>query len=223
MPAGAAAAPGSGAGWARRAVPGRAAAVAVAVLLSLVAACGTGRGMPAEGTVHRTTAQPVAALRAAAALEPCPAPGGSAPTGSGSLLPDLTLQCLGDGDPVALRRLAGTPTVLTLWASWCAPCRQELPAFQRLHVDAGRAVRVLGVVTEDPVGSALSLAAGTGVHFPSVVDDTGRLKRALGRSLLPTTVLVRADGGIAQVYTGPPLHDDTLRRLVRDRLGVTVR
>ena len=52
-------------------------------------------------------------------------------------LPDLELPCLGSAGGSApalpLRRLTGTPTVLNLWASWCAPCREELPALARLH------------------------------------------------------------------------------------------
>jgi cytochrome c biogenesis protein CcmG, thiol:disulfide interchange protein DsbE len=197
------------------------AALLAAVLATIgLAGCARGGSVPAGG-MHRVTGESLPALRAAAALEACPA-AGTEPATSAATLPDLTLPCLGVGEPVPLRRLGGAPLVLNLWASWCGPCRQELPAFQQLHATASSRIRVLGVVTEDAPDSALSFTAAAGVHFPSVVDATGKLKRALGRSLLPATLLVRADGRIAQVYTGRPLQYADPVRMVRARLGVAL-
>jgi len=205
-------------------------AAALASVLLAAGGCVSGGDPGVGGEPRRTTGTGLDALRAAAALEPCPGgttgsadldATGQSPSEAAGALPERALPCLGSGGAVSLRRLTGTPTVLTLWASWCGPCREELPAFQRLHASAGGRVRVLGVLTEDPPEPALSLAADTGVRFPSVIDEKGEVKRALGRSLLPTTVFVRADGSVAHLYTGPPLRDDSLRRLVRERLGVT--
>jgi thiol-disulfide isomerase/thioredoxin len=182
-------------------------------VLAVLAGCTSTPGDGAAGRHAGVAVQP-------AALARCPATAG--PASGQPTLPDLTLPCLGAGDAVPLRQLAGTPTVLNLWASWCAPCRAELPAFQQAYAAAGDRLRVLGVATEDAHGPALSLAADAGVHFASVVDDTGKLRRALGRSALPATVLVAADGRVVRVYAGPPLSYDDLRRLVRTELGVAL-
>jgi thiol-disulfide isomerase/thioredoxin len=195
----------------------------------LLTGCGSAPDDGAAGRHAEAAAQPAGP----AALDRCPAgrPGSGQPDagqpgagqpGSGLELPELTLPCLGAGDPVPLRQLAGTPAVLNLWASWCAPCRAELPAFQQAYAAAGGRLRVLGVATEDPPDRALALAADAGLHFASVVDETGKLRRALRRSALPVTVLVGADGRVAQVYAGPPLSYADLRRLVRAELGVAL-
>ncbi|MFL6130606.1 MAG: TlpA family protein disulfide reductase [Mycobacteriales bacterium] len=153
----------------------------------------------------------------------CPAPGPR--SAAATALPDLELRCLGGGGSapaLPLRRLTGRPTVLNLWASWCAPCRQELPALARLHRAAAGKVRVVGVATEDRTGAALSYAADGQLPFDSLEDPDGRLFRALRRRGLPVTVFVAADGAMAGVYQGPPLTDATLRRLVLEKLGVDV-
>lgn len=155
---------------------------------------------------------------------PCPPPGPLST--STSALPDLVLPCLGTdpgaGLPVPLRRLTGRPVVLNLWASWCRPCREELPAFAALDRAAGARLRVLGVASQDRPEAAVAYAADAGLPFPSLLDESGDLGRALRRPALPVTVLIAADGSVAKVYQGPPLTGATLRTLVRDELGVDV-
>jgi cytochrome c biogenesis protein CcmG, thiol:disulfide interchange protein DsbE len=188
-------------------------AVWALVALALAAGC-TSTG---TATAGGTAAAPGAPLAA------CPAPG--TPSTAGYALPDLSLPCLGAADGAAtvpLRRLTGRPMVVNLWASWCAPCREELPAMARLSRTAGGRLRVLGVATLDPPGNSASLAADSSLPFPSLTDRDGDLERGLRRNGLPVTVLVRTEGTIAYVYQGPPLTDASLRQLVRDKLGVDV-
>ena len=192
---------------------------ALAVLAALVAGC-TAED-PAPGPA------PSGAARAVVG-EGCPTLGQQST--AAAALPDLELPCLGGAGgtgaagpaPLPLRRLTGTPTVLNLWASWCAPCREELPALARLHRAAAGKVRVLGVASQDRPGAALAYAADQQLPFGSLDDSAGRLARALRRPGLPVTVLVAADGAVADVYQGPPLTDRTLRTLVRTQLGVEV-
>jgi thiol-disulfide isomerase/thioredoxin len=154
------------------------------------------------------------------ALPGCPAP--APQSTSATALPDLTLPCLGGAGEVPLRRLTGTPTVLNLWASWCAPCKQELPAFSRLSIAGRGKLRILGVATKDIPDRAVDYSGRSGLPFPSLRDDNGDLLRALRRVGPPATVLLTADGSVADVYQGAPLTDTTLRALVKAKLGVDV-
>lgn len=188
--------------------------VTVALSLGLLVACGT-TSKPTAGPNSGST--PLVKTAVAA----CPQAGEQ--TTASKALPALTLPCLADSATVDLRKLTGKPTVVNLWASWCGPCRTELPAFQQLYQAAGDQVRVLGVVTEDPVKSRpLSLADDLGVHFPSVVDDHGEVRRAIGVNGLPATIFLSAQGKIMHVYNGKPLSFADLRGLVADHLQVTV-
>jgi cytochrome c biogenesis protein CcmG, thiol:disulfide interchange protein DsbE len=187
---------------------------AVVAIPVLAAACTSNASPPAPS--------PSAGSSVAAVLVACPAP--SAPA-AGAALPDLSLPCLGAAEGAAtvpLRRLTGRPLVVNLWASWCGPCREELPALARLSRTAGDRLRVVGVASLDVPANSASFAADNRLPFPSLQDRDGDLERGLRRNGLPVTVLVRADGTVAYVYQGAPLTDTTLRELVRDKLGVHV-
>jgi cytochrome c biogenesis protein CcmG/thiol:disulfide interchange protein DsbE len=190
----------------------------VRLLVAVLAAGLLAAGCTADEPPAHATPPPAQAF----VLPGCPAQ--ATQSTSPSALPDLELPCLGGGgaNEIPLRRLTGRPTVLNLWASWCAPCKEELPAFARLARDAGSRVRVLGVATKDIPARAVEYAGQTGLPFPSLQDDNGDLLRALRRVGPPVTVLLAADGSVAEVYQGTPLTDTTLRKLVRDKLGVDV-
>lgn len=127
--------------------------------------------------------------------------------GDRGALPDVTLDALDpDGDPLALAELEG-PAVLNLWATWCAPCRAELPAFQEVS-DARDDVRFVGVdIAEDPE-KARAFLDELGVTFEQYLDDAGELSEALGVAGLPVTIVVDADGRIATEHIGPMTVDD---------------
>ena len=144
----------------------------------------------------------------------------AAPAGD---LPDLTLPCFHGGMSVRLSQLKG-PAVVNLWASWCQPCVQELPAFGKLAAKADSGVTVLGVVTGDKRASAASLAEELGITFPMLFDERSRLSAALVKeqrasAALPATLLV-ADGRIVFLYQGPALDEATLDQLIDRHLGV---
>jgi thiol-disulfide isomerase/thioredoxin len=143
-----------------------------------------------------------------------PAPGGDAP--------DVALPCMADGHPVRLSAL-GRPAVVNLWASWCGPCRVELPALQRFADRAGDRVLVLGVITGDTRAAAGSTAGDLGVRFPAVFDDGQAVLHGLGKTGLPVTLLIDETGRIRHVYaSGTPLDEASLTALVHEHLGVTV-
>jgi cytochrome c biogenesis protein CcmG/thiol:disulfide interchange protein DsbE len=138
-------------------------------------------------------------------------------------LPDLTLPCFHGGMSVRLSQLTG-PLVVNLWASWCPPCRQELPAFQKLAQRTSGKLTVLGVVTQDERDSAVSTAEDLGLTFPAVVDDDAKLGAALVKlraatSALPVTLFVK-DGRLVYAYQGKALDQASLDKLVDRYLGV---
>jgi thiol-disulfide isomerase/thioredoxin len=182
-------------------------------------------GHPAAGGADLAAAQARARLaacpRPGAAVDSRGDPGAPAVAASASGLPDVPLPCLAGGPDVVLARLSGVPTVLNGWASWCVPCRAELPAFQRLSAAAGGRLRVLGVDTEDAAGAAVDFAAARGVRFPSVFDATGRLRTLHRVAGLPFTLFVRADGTVAEVHVGPLEYTDLAAEAAR-QLGVRV-
>lgn len=155
---------------------------------------------------------------------PVPTSSGSPAKQSQSALPALVLPCLtGAATILDLRTVVGRPTLITLWASWCGPCRKELPAFQRI-ADRGGVV-VLGVNTEDDAKEAVAKLTQLHVTFPSVWDFPGRTLDALLKSqpirkALPITIFMRADGTLAKVYQGSGFTDSTLTAAVQTYLGV---
>jgi thiol-disulfide isomerase/thioredoxin len=164
---------------------------------------------------------PSAATLARARLAPCPASTSAAAVPGG--LPALTLPCLGAGPAVNLAGLRGTALVVTLWAQYCGPCRDELPLFAQAAARAGERVRFLGIDLLEPrPDAAVGLLADSGVHFPSVRDDTGATRASLKWVGPPTTVFVRPDGTIAWTQIGQVPDLPTLLSLISTHLGVAV-
>jgi cytochrome c biogenesis protein CcmG, thiol:disulfide interchange protein DsbE len=118
-----------------------------------------------------------------------------------------------------LRELRG-PAVLSLWASWCSPCRTELPVMQRLADRAAGRLTVLGVDTGDSREAGASFATDAQVTMPTLFDQESRLLTALAGTRLPVTVFV--DGNGRRQVTVLPLNAGKLAELVRTHTGVAV-
>ncbi|KAB1948204.1 TlpA family protein disulfide reductase [Micromonospora sp. ALFpr18c] len=152
---------------------------------------------------------------------PAPSVSATAAPGSGQVLPELTFACFTGGAPVALRDVAG-PAVINVWASWCGPCRKELPAFQRLSERTAGHLQVVGVNTRDSRGGAQSIGEDFGVRFPILVDQGDALQRELKRNAFPLTLFVDAQGRIRHIDATGALDDAQLAKLVRQHLGLVV-
>ena len=172
--------------------------------------------VPAEPVAVVVPDAELAPLRAAAALQPCPPPNGA---GAGSLA-GVTVPCLGAPGPVDLgAALAGRPVLLNVWASWCGPCRAELPVLAA-YAARPAAIEVLGIDVRDDPRAALRLLTELGVALPSVTDPDGALRTALDiPPALPVSYLLRADGSVVRVDPPVPFRtpDEVAAAVVRLR------
>jgi cytochrome c biogenesis protein CcmG/thiol:disulfide interchange protein DsbE len=181
-------------------------------VLTLLTAC-TG-----DASTTDTASTPSPFADCAGLTKPPPSAAASA-AGTTAKLPDLDLQCFTGGAAVKLTGLAG-PAVINVWASWCAPCRAELPAMQQLADQSDGKLTVLGVDTFDKREAAASFGADSKVVMPTLFDPEKKLIGALGLINLPVTVFLGKDGS---THVEPlPLDDTKLDDLVKTWTGVTV-
>lgn len=117
-------------------------------------------------------------------------------------LPDLF-------DETIIRRRSdynGQPLILNFWASWCVPCREEMPALQRAYeVNQESGLIVLGINETyiDDLGAARDFVNELGLTFPNARDDSGEMSNQLYRVIgLPTSVFITSEGDVAHVQIG---------------------
>ena len=140
-------------------------------------------------------------------------------------LPDVTLAGFDGDPPVDLGELTG-PAVISVWASWCGPCREEMPVLQEFHAAYGDRVELLGIDFQDlQTGKARALVEQTGVTYPLVVDEGGDIS---GRGAfpplrgLPFIAFVDEDGTVTHVEAAVVDSTDQLVSLVEKHLGESV-
>ena len=182
------------------------------LLLAAVALRDRGPG-PGPTSVPAAAAVDLAALRDEADLRPCP-------SGLGPAMPDVELPCLGGGPDVDLRSAApGRPTLVNVWASWCAPCADEVPELVSFSERAGDRVDVVGVLTSDEAARGLAFSADFGMRYPSLVDDDGEVLRAFLPGP-PVTLFLDAEGTVVHTRSGAFRDLAELEGLVAEHLGV---
>jgi cytochrome c biogenesis protein CcmG/thiol:disulfide interchange protein DsbE len=103
-----------------------------------------------------------------------------------------------------LRQLREHPIVINKWASWCEPCKQEFPYFQRLSVELGREVAFLGANSQDDRGPAEEFLRRYPVSFPSYEDPDQKVARVFKGHLnaFPVTAFYDREGELALVHQG---------------------
>ncbi|HUP16399.1 MAG TPA: TlpA disulfide reductase family protein [Acidimicrobiia bacterium] len=132
----------------------------------------------------------------------------------GGLAPDFTLT-LFDGTRFTLSRHLiddGRPVVMNFWASWCVPCREEMPTFDRVS-QSRPDVLILGVAVRDTEGEARAFAAEIGVGYPLGLDSDGAILNLYPILGLPTTWFISDNGRIANIRAGL-LDQDDIERLI---------
>lgn len=175
---------------------------------------------PADARDHRDadTPEALAGPRAQADLPPCPGPG----TGPGpQAVRGIQLQCAGDGAVVDVARaLAGRAVVLNLWAYWCGPCADELPAMQEYQRRVGDDVTVLTVHQDENESAGLARLAELGVRLPTLQDGRRLIAAALKvPNVMPATVVLRADGSVAGILPRSFATADEIDAAVRQEMG----
>ncbi|MEZ5102560.1 MAG: TlpA disulfide reductase family protein [Thermoleophilia bacterium] len=156
--------------------------VALALVPTLAACGGGGDDASGSGPAPQALERPVAAPQVA----------GTDPT---------------TGAQVSLADYAGTPVVISFWASWCGPCREELPALEAF-AEAHPEVQVLGVNYQDSEADARSLQAALGFTFPSVADPRGQLGGDFQLIGMPTSFFLDAEHQVRASLVGGGERED---------------
>jgi thiol-disulfide isomerase/thioredoxin len=140
----------------------------------------------------------VVALAVGAGVATC-APGASAGEDAGALLMSHTLRSL-DGGEIQLSAFKGDVIVVNFWASWCAPCRKELPIMNQWNNEwAGRGARVIAISIDSDVAKAKRFAEQTKLSLPLFHDGPAGLAKMLDLPSLPCTYLVDRSGKVVTV------------------------
>ncbi|HJU05086.1 MAG TPA: TlpA disulfide reductase family protein, partial [Nitrospiraceae bacterium] len=114
-----------------------------------------------------------------------------------ALAPSFTLRTMG-GATLESDALRGKVIVLNFWATWCGPCKDEMPAMQRLQESFPAAdLALLAVTTDQQQDAIATFAKGLGLSFPILLDDTKEVSAAFGVRGLPTTVIIDRQGHLA--------------------------
>jgi cytochrome c biogenesis protein CcmG/thiol:disulfide interchange protein DsbE len=141
-----------------------------------------------------------------------------APIETGTTAPAFTAHAL-DGRPVSLQDFKGKVVVLNVWATWCEPCRYEMPALDRMYQQlASNGVVVLGVSIDVTKGQTDGLGNMGGdvaefvkeykLTFPVAVDPEQKIKQRYGITGLPTTFIIGKDGKVVEKRLGPAKWDE---------------
>ncbi len=154
-----------------------------------------------------------------------PIAGSSAPPNPqvGFTAPGFTLDSLA-GQPMTLSDLRGKVVVLNLWASWCPPCRAEMPAmnnvYQKLR-DQGLIVLGVNTTFQDDETGARAAVRDWGLTFPIVFDRDGATSRQYHVQAMPTTFFIGRDGVIRDIVFGGPMSEaliaSKIEKLISDQ------
>jgi cytochrome c biogenesis protein CcmG, thiol:disulfide interchange protein DsbE len=122
----------------------------------------------------------------------------------GETIPDFELPTL-DGRTVRLSELRGSPVVINFWATWCGPCKQEMPLLvEQYNWNKGKGLRVLAIDTlaNDNIDDMRDYAKKFNMNFDVLVDEKDAVAGGWNVMGLPTTFFIKPDGTVAKVHVG---------------------
>lgn len=150
--------------------------------------------------------------------------GGIAPASAAAVsgpAPDFTLKSLGRKN-IKLSEMRGNVVLINFWASWCGPCRQEMPILNSIHnkyVSLG--FSVIGVNVDEEAENARGFIKEVPVDFPILLDTNNQVSKLYKVIAMPTTVLVDRDGNMRFLHQGyrpgdERAYHDMVKKLVRE-------
>ena len=138
---------------------------------------------------------------------------------TGFLAPEISLRDT-NGNETTLSELRGRPVIVNFWATWCPPCRAEMPAMQRAYMDyADEKVIILAVnsINQDSLPAVKQFVDEFDITFPVLLDTQGIAANTYQISSLPTTFFIGKDGIISEVVIGGPMAEALLKSRI-DRM-----
>jgi len=134
----------------------------------------------------------------------------------GKTAPDFTLKSL-EGKNLKLSEMTGNVVLINFWATWCGPCREEMPLLNVLHNKyEPLGFTVLGVNVEEDLKGAQGFLKNFPVDFPVLLDNTNQVSRQFKVVAMPTTVVVDRDGNMRYLHQGYKSGDEAkYRKMVK--------
>jgi peroxiredoxin len=131
--------------------------------------------------------------------------------------PDFTLHSVA-GSNLRLKEQRGQVILLNFWATWCGPCREEMPHLNRLY-EKYRASGFL--LLDDDAGHAASASSKLGLQFPILLDTDKKVSKLYQLGTMPSTVLIDRDGKVRYIHLGykggyEETYDKQIRELLRE-------
>jgi thiol-disulfide isomerase/thioredoxin len=135
----------------------------------------------------------------------------------GELLPSVELIGLTEPGTVDLADIEG-PAVINLWATWCAPCRKEIPDFEAVHQLRAGEVRFIGINVGEDADRADDFLGEIGATYDQFLDSAGYVVTELRTTAMPVTIVIDGDGVVTTRHLGP-LDQDGLNRAIDEAIG----
>ena len=159
----------------------------------------------------------LAALAVAAlTLTACGSSSDGAASGADGL-PDVEIEQLDGTATISLADIEG-PAVINLWATWCAPCRREIPDFEAVHQARGSEIRFVGINIGEDSGRAAEFLADVGATYDQFLDSEGYVLTELRATTMPVTIVLDRDGAVIERHLGP-LDQDGLNEAIDNALA----
>lgn len=133
----------------------------------------------------------------------------------GNIAPDFTLHTI-DNKEIKLSDFRGKRVILNFWATWCGPCRYEMPILQSCASELDKSdIRIIAICTQDSTQNVSNYIKSNRLSFIIPLDTPGKVAGIYGVSGLPTTFLIDSDGVITSIKIGPFISQDELEEKIK--------